>query len=181
MGYCRYISWWQAAALFAFISLVDMETGRRRTASCILAALIAGGLFSIRPWSLTRRVGFELSRFGERREFFRIVDSGRFTCLRMHHKWMGAQLFFMCRNLPSMSRVEILPADNKMYDAVNREDLHLPGRFFVLENIELMRAENKRLLAELGDTNVKRVLRSVFVALPKSIRDRLSGRVTKDI
>lgn len=180
MGYCRYISWWQSVTLFAFIAFVTDGSRKWRFVYCAMAALVALGLFSIRPWSLSRRIGYELSRFGERREFFRIIESDEVSRVRLFDNWTEAQIFFMRRRLPAMARLEILPVSNKIRKAVIREDIHLPGRFFVLENIALMREEKKRIQTRCGEKGVKRVLHSAFVALPKSVVDHFAGRTTSD-
>ncbi len=180
MGYCRYIAWWQAMPLFAFISLVCATTCRRRLCTG-LAVVVALGLFSIRPWTLPRRLNFELSRFGERRSLVRIIESGEYARVRPLRAWMEAQLHFMRMRIPEMAKMEQLPQKWKRFQLLFSEANLLPGNFFVLENADLMRRENARIIAECGEKGLPRLLRSLCVALPKSLFDRMCGRPTCDV
>lgn len=175
MGYGRYAPWWLSVTLFALISLTCFNPWRDRRRALVLATCVALGTFAIRPWTLPHRLGFEAVRFSERRELARILREEDLRRIRPLYEWMEGHIRLMQRHVPELAGSEVLPSSSELRGQCYREELFIPGRMFVIDDPERMRAIARRKHERYGRADWLWVLHSVFIDFPKSVVERLRG------
>ena len=169
LGYTRYIPWWLLPLLFAYIDLTCGGGRWRRTLAC----LVLLGTFAIPPYTLPKKVGYTLKLVDERQRLLEILD-GTLPPIRPCWGHSLAQLKMMRQEFPALATAELLPYSASLAVGLRAEDVELPGKLFVFDDMNKMRRMASRVPPDVLGC-VKYVLRSGFVTLPKAVGTRVAS------
>ena len=173
MGYIRYIPWWLSPILFLYVGLVrDGRRGRWRYA---LACVLLLGLFSIRPYTLMKKIGYTMLLVDERCQLREMLAEKRaFPPIRPYVRFSLAQLKMMRREFPSLARAELLPYSKRREREFRSANLELPGKLFIFDDPK----ETRRYAYVVPEGTMQRfahVARICFTTFPIAIVERIGA------
>ena len=171
IGYVRYVPWWLLPILFLYIDLT-CDGGRRRR---MLACLVLLGAFSIRPYTLPRRLCNTAKLVEDRLLLRQMLDGDRpFSPIRPTWPPSVAYLKMMRQRFPVLARAELLPYSAPLADGLREEGVELPGKLFVFADVDETRRLANRIPKGVCD-RVNYLLRATFVMLPRATAERIAS------
>ncbi len=173
MGYIRYIPWWLSPILFLYVGLVrDGKKSRWRYA---LVGVLLLGLFSIRPYTLMKKIGYTMLLVDERCQLREMLAEKRaFPPIRPYVRFSLAQLKMMRREFPSLARAELLPYSKRREREFRSANLELPGKLFIFDDPK----ETRRYAYVVPEGTMQRfahVARICFTTFPIAIVERIGA------
>lgn len=172
LGYVRYVPWWLAPALFAYVDFSRRPGARSRRTLCTLALAFT---CTVGPQTLLDRLAYAASRVERRVILADVLEGGgKPPALRPAIPIGMGQLRLLFRQMPLAQPPEQLPFSQRHRDAMEREGLEISALLFVMDDMDEMRRKSFRYPRGLWRRAVHAV-EMCFVTLPRAVAARLAA------
>ena len=140
-----------------------------------MACVVLLGLFSIRPYTLMKKIGYTMLLVDERCQLREMLAEKRaFPPIRPYVRFSLAQLKMMRREFPSLARAELLPYSKRREREFRSANLELPGKLFIFDDPK----ETRRYAYVVPEGTMQRfahVARICFTTFPIAIVERIGA------
>ena len=177
LGYVRYVPWWLAPALFAYI---DLSSKRGNLAVQTMPALVFAWICSTPPTTLPNRLGYAATLMEHRARLSKLLSVENLPPLRPCMRRGMATLKLLRHHCPELGRPELLPIGRS---TTGKMKIHLPcNNIFEFEDEKMMRKwrvyRPKRLkdkIIYVGRTWLKLMPRSVVARIATLMETKQGG------
>ena len=170
LGYVRYVPWWLAPALFAYI---DMSSKRDNLAVRIMPAFIFAWVCSTPPYTLPFRLGYAATLIEHRAILPKLLSVDNLPPIRPRIRLGMATLKLLRHHCPELDRIELLPI-SKSKRALQKMESQLPcNNLFEFEDEQIMN-KWRNYRPERTKDRIAYTARTWLMQMPRSVAARIA-------